>query len=128
MQRHYTAIGQLMQAMSSPMVPEEVKDYMVKTVRSLDRFMKRVLKDFGYDQPEQYVPEPKLPQLPPAGEGGPDQKGAGRGQVAPGGAPLQSAIAAAAQRGPGMVPAPVNSGIPGGSPGAPGAGGGQPPV
>jgi hypothetical protein len=61
LQRHYTAVGQLMQAMSSPMIPPEVKDYMVKTVRSLDRFMKRVMKDFQYDQPDQYVPDPKLP-------------------------------------------------------------------
>jgi len=123
MQRHYTAVGQLMQAMSSPMVPDEVKDYMVKTVRSLDRFMKRVLRDFGYDQPEQFIPEPKLPQ-----QGGADQKPTPRGQVAPGGSPLSSTIAAASQPGPGVVPAPGGGGVGPGSAGTPGAGGGPPPL
>lgn len=120
MQRHYTAVGQLMQAMSSPMIPDEVKDYMVKTVRALDRFMKRVLKDFGYDQPDQYVPDPKLPE----GAGGANPQVAGGGKVAPGGPPLQSAIAAAAQPGPGVVPAPSGGGVPGGGGGAPPTGAG----
>jgi hypothetical protein len=123
MQRHYTAIGQLMQAMSSPMAPEDVKDYMVKTVRSLDRFMKRVLRDFGYDQPDQFIPEPKLPD-----QGGANPPTAGGGKVAPGGAPLQSAIAAASQPGAGVVPAPGGGGLPPGGPGTPGAGGGLPQV
>ena len=121
MQRHYTAIGQLMQAMSSPMVPDDVKDYMQKTVRSLDRFMKRVLRDFGYDQPDKYIPEPRLPQSSPA-----NPPPAGGGQMAPGGSSLQSAIAAASARGPGMAPAPGGGGIPGGPAGAAGAGGGLP--
>ena len=124
LQRHYTAVGQLMQAMSSPMVGEEVKDYMVKTVRSLDRFMKRVMKDFGYDQPESYVPEPKLPDQ----QGGPGAPPAAGGQVAPGGASLSSTIAAASQPGGGVVQGPANVGVSGGGPGAPPAGGGGPQV
>jgi hypothetical protein len=118
MQRHYTAVGQLMQAMSSPMVPPEVKDYMVKTVRSLDRFMKRVLRDFNYDQPDQFIPEPNLPNT----------QAAGGGQVAPARPPIQSAIAAASQPGPGVVPAPGGPSVPPGGAGTPPPGGGAPPA
>ena len=121
LQRHYTAVGQLMQAMSSPMIPDEVKDYMVKTVRSLDRFMKRVMKDFQYDQPEQFVPEPKLPQI----QSGQNPPAASGRQVAPGAPPLSSTIAAASQQGGGVVPAPSGPGVSGGpAPSAPAGGGG----
>jgi hypothetical protein len=123
MQRHYTAIGQLMQAMSSPMIPEDVKDYMQKTVRSLDRFMKRVLRDFGYDQPDQFIPEPRLPQ--PSGA---DQGGAGGRQMAPAQSSIQSTIAAASGGGGQVVPAPSGAGVSGGPPQPPPAGGGTAPV
>lgn len=56
MQRHYTAQGQLMQAVNNPGIPQDVKDYLFKVLQAADRVMKRVLKDFGYDQPEDYIP------------------------------------------------------------------------
>jgi hypothetical protein len=127
LQRHYTAVGQLMQAMSSPMIQPEVKDYMVKTVRSLDRFIKRVMKDFQYDQPEQYVPEPKLPDFS-EGQGGKNPPPPPGGQVAPNAASIQSTAAATPGRGPANVPAPGVGGVAGGTPAAPGAGGGGPQV
>src|SRR6266566_5853550 len=90
MQRHYTSVGQLMQAISNPIVPPQVQDYLVKVIQSSDRLMKRILKDFGYDQPDQFIPEPQLPRRQ-------DGQGQPRGsQEAGGGQPLQGAAASAA--------------------------------
>jgi hypothetical protein len=57
MQRHYTAISQLMQAMANPQVTDEAKDYFKKVISASERLHKTILKDFGYDQPERFVPE-----------------------------------------------------------------------
>ena len=95
MQRHYTSIGQLMQAISNPIVPPAVSGYLVKVIQSSDRLMKRILKDFGYDQPDQFIPEPELPQRQPQGGGGPQNGG---------GQPVQGAAASAAGGGAGPVP------------------------
>jgi hypothetical protein len=57
MQRHYTAQAQLMQAINNPMIPPQVKDYLTRVMDGSDRIMKRILKDFGYDQPEEFIPE-----------------------------------------------------------------------
>lgn len=85
MQRHYTAQAQLMQAVNNQMIPPEVKEYLVHVMQGSDRIMKRVLKDFGYDQPEDFIPDaaesvkkgaqqnaspqaqPQNPGLPPTG-------------------------------------------------------------
>lgn len=58
MQRHYTSIGQLLQAVSNPIIPEELRKYLTKTAYAATRLMRRILKDFGYDQPDQFVPDP----------------------------------------------------------------------
>lgn len=110
MQRHYTAVSQLLQALNNPMTPPTVQQYLAKVIPAMDRLVRRVLKDFQYDQPDQYIPDLK--------EGREDQtpKGPGGGQVATQGSPMGAAIAAAAQRGPGMVPAPTGGGIPPGNP------------
>jgi hypothetical protein len=60
LQRHYTAVGQMMQAISNPAIPPEVKDYLMKVIHSMDAFTMRILRDFQYDQPEEYVPEPRI--------------------------------------------------------------------
>jgi hypothetical protein len=113
--------------MSSPMIQPEVKDYMVKTVRSLDRFIKRVMKDFQYDQPEQYVPEPKLPDFS-EGQGGKNPPSPPGGQMAPSPSSIQSTAAATPGRGPANVPAPGVAGVGGGTPPPVGTGGGGPQV
>lgn len=56
-QRHYTAQAQLMQAIQNPMIPEAAKDYLTRVMKASDRIMMRVLKDFGYDQPEEFIPD-----------------------------------------------------------------------
>ena len=57
MQRHYTAQAQLMQAVNNPGIPPQVRDYMTRVMDGSDRIMKRILKDFGYDQPEEFIPD-----------------------------------------------------------------------
>lgn len=114
MQRHYTAIAQLMQAIANPIVPPPVQDLLVKQVQSLNRFMKRILKDFGYDQPDIFIPEPKLPESTSSGA-----SAGGQGPGAGGG--MGAAIAAASSSGGGMAPAPGGAGVPGGPPFAPSA-------
>jgi hypothetical protein len=69
-QRHYTAQAQLMQAINNPMIPPAVKEYLTRVMLGSDRIMKRVLKDFGYDQPDDFIPDASktLPQgAPPNG-------------------------------------------------------------
>jgi hypothetical protein len=110
MQRFYTQIGQLMQAISNPIVPPEVRDYLVKVIQSSNRLMKRILKDFGYDQPDQFVPEPKLPETQGASE--PSQFGGG-GEIR-GGQPVQGAAATAAGGGAGFLPQPGGASSSGG--------------
>lgn len=106
MQRHYTAIGQLMQAISNPIVPPQVSDYLVKVIQSSDRLMKRILKDFGYDQPAQFIPEPQLPQ-PQGGSGGGPQNG--------GGQPVSGTPSPAAGGGAGLLPQSGGAGSSSGS-------------
>jgi hypothetical protein len=114
MQRHYTAIGQLMQAISNPIVPPPVSAYLVKVIQSSDRLMKRILKDFGYDQPDQFIPEPELPQ----------QTQAGGGPQAGGSPPVQGAPGTSPGGGPGLLPQPGGGGASPGTVGveAPGIG------
>lgn len=57
MQRQYTAIGQLMQAIANPMVDPKTKKYFIAVAMASNLLHKRVLKDFGYEQPDIYVPE-----------------------------------------------------------------------
>ncbi len=114
MQRHYTAVGQLMQAISNPIIPPAVGDYLVKVIQSSDRLMKRVLKDFGYDQPDQFIPEPRLPQTSSMEAGG----GSG------GGSPVSSPSPTPPGGGAGAIPQPGGGGVAGGLGGM--AGGGTP--
>jgi len=116
MQRHYTAIGQLMQAISNPIVPPQVGDYLAKVIQSSDRLMKRILKDFGYDQPDQFIPEPQLPQRQTPG-GGPQNGGS---------QPVQGAAAPSPGGGAGLLPQPSGGGAPAGPQGTPASSMGRP--
>lgn len=89
MQRHYTAQAQLMQAVNNPGIPEQVKQYLIRVMEGSDRIMKRVLKDFGYDQPEEFIPDAKQAVTP---QGGPV---APQGQINP--AQLAASVAASRQ-------------------------------
>jgi hypothetical protein len=117
LQRHGTAIGQLMQSISNPMVPPDLQEYLKQWIVASNMFMKGVLKDFGYDQPDRYLPDPTLPAPPRPNQQGP---------MAPKGAPVDRTAIAAAQAGSGMAPGPGGSGVSPGPPQPPATGGGPP--
>lgn len=96
MQRHYTAVAQVLQSIANPIVPQEVRAYLVNVVQSSELLHKRVLKDFGYEQPDIFVPEAKVSD-------GQNQGTPQGGQMAPGGAPMAGA-GATAPGGGGPVP------------------------
>jgi hypothetical protein len=56
-QRHYTAQAQLMQAINNPQIPPPAQAYLVKVLGGADRLMFHGLREFGYDQPEDFVPD-----------------------------------------------------------------------
>lgn len=88
MERFYTSISQVMQAVSNPIVPPEVKKYMIGRIVATEALHKRILKDFGYEQPDLFIPEAELPQAqegPQAGPGGMGQPPMGGGGAAGGG-------------------------------------------
>ena len=95
LQRHYTAVGQLLQALGNPMIPPETQDYFMKTILASEMFHKKVVHDFGYEQPDLFVPEAKV--------GGEAQGGMGQGAMAPGGAPVEGAAAGLPSGGGGQV-------------------------
>lgn len=98
MQRHYTAVSQLMQAINNPMIDPGTKAWMINVVQASELLHKRIVKDFGYEQPDIYVPEAKVGdqsggkpnpqgpmapgQLPMGGAGG--GGGGGVGPILPG--------------------------------------------
>ena len=97
MQRHNTAVAQLMQAIANPMTPPPLKQYFIRVIQSSEMLHKRVLKDFGYEQPDIYVPEAEVSDQPnvAASQGG---------QVAPGGAPMAGASPSPAGGSGGVLP------------------------
>lgn len=93
LQRHYTAVGQTLQALSNPMVPPMSKDYFTHLIVASEMFHKKLLKDFGYDQPDLYIPDAQTQPPPQQGAGGSPSQGApmggtAQGQPGAGGAPV----------------------------------------
>jgi hypothetical protein len=109
LQRHWTAVAQLIQAIANPMAPPEFKAYAVSVVLASELFHKKVLKDFDYDQPDLYIPEAKV------GNQQPNQGANGPGQMAPGGPPMGGGPQPTPGGGAGMVPLPSMGGSPGGA-------------
>ena len=90
LQRHYTAVGQLLQAIANPMVPPQAREYFTSLVVASEMFHKKLIKDFGYEQPDLYVPEAKVQQPQNAGAarqagGGPPMGGNPQGEQGGGG-------------------------------------------
>jgi hypothetical protein len=56
-QRHYTAQAQIMQAVNNPMIPDNAKKYLMHVLAASDRLMNQILRDFGKDQPKNFIPD-----------------------------------------------------------------------
>jgi hypothetical protein len=107
MQRHYTATGQLLQALANPMIPPPTKKYFTDVITAAEMFHRRVVKDFGYEQPDLYIPEAQTEEQ--------QSKGAvPGGGMAPGGAPVEGAGQAPGGGPSSPVPLPGLGGAPGG--------------
>ena len=103
MQRYITASGQLMQAIASPMAPPETKQFFTRAIQTSELLHKRILKDFGYDQPDIYVPEAQVSDQPQGQQGQPQgQPGAGAGPG--GGVPMAGAGGGGAGALAGLLP------------------------
>lgn len=57
-QKHYTAIGQLLQAVQSPQIEPVLKDYLLKVITASDKLMSKIMINFGHDDEDTLVPEP----------------------------------------------------------------------
>lgn len=70
--RHYQAIGQMLQSVSNPMLPEQIKEYLTGAITAANIMMRSVMRHFGYEDPERLVPDVKAPVTPGgSGQGGP---------------------------------------------------------
>lgn len=84
--RHYSQITQMLQSSADPRVPDEIKQYVAKAVRGADYMMKSVMRHFGYDEVEKYVPDALPPEGAPGAkpQGAPQGQGQGQPQTQPG--------------------------------------------
>jgi hypothetical protein len=77
MYQHNQQQIQLVQAIEqNQQIADPVKKWMIKIQQSQDQMMKRLLRNFGYDQPDEFVPDLDLEkqnatqsQAPPPGNG-----------------------------------------------------------
>lgn len=56
LQRHYTAIGQIIQAVQNPNIDQILKDYLIKAIKGSDQIMEKVLMSFGIDDKSRILP------------------------------------------------------------------------
>ena len=83
MQRHHMGISQILQAVSNPQLPPEVKQFLVGWIDSSSLIMARILRNFGHDDISRLLPERKLLEGQSAGQG--QGQGATSGQSSSGG-------------------------------------------
>lgn len=60
MQRHHQGVSQIMQAVSNPSLPAEMKQFLVGWIDSSSLLMARILRNFGHDDISRLLPERKL--------------------------------------------------------------------
>jgi len=57
MQRHYGAITNILQGIQNPMMPPELKEYLLGSIGGMAALMSRLLRCFGYDDISRLQPE-----------------------------------------------------------------------
>lgn len=60
MQRHYSAIAQVMQGISNPTIPPEIKEFLVGSIGGMAYVMSKLARAFGYDDLTRMQPELEL--------------------------------------------------------------------
>jgi hypothetical protein len=54
---HWQMVNQLLQASQNPMAPPQMQDYILQVILSSNLLMKRIVKDFGIEDPSSVVPD-----------------------------------------------------------------------
>ena len=60
MTRHYQMVSQLIGAVQGVMTPPDVKAYLTDVIKASNALMKTILRNFGHDDIDVLVPEPKV--------------------------------------------------------------------
>lgn len=60
MQRHYGAIAQIFQGITNPVIPPELKEYLMGSIGGMSYIMSKLLRAFGYDDIGRMQPEVKI--------------------------------------------------------------------
>lgn len=107
MSRHFQAIGAMLQSLSNQMLPGPVREYATKAIRASEFLQKTILRHFGYDEVDKYVPQ-ALPEEAPSGEAVARVGGGGSEGVVPtatsGGSPPPPSVPSGAAPPQPMVP------------------------
>jgi hypothetical protein len=90
--RHYQMVAGILQAISNPALPENMRKYLTDTTRAADHLMRTVSKLFDIDEPDRVVPEPELGQAPQAGAPANGQSSGGGTVLPPGASPLLASL------------------------------------
>lgn len=83
MQRHHMGISQILQSLGNPMVPEDLKKFLVGWIDSSSIIMGRLLRNFGYDDTSRLLPERNI--LKDLGEKQGQGQGTSQGKGGPSG-------------------------------------------
>lgn len=62
MQRHYGAIAQILQGVTNPVIPPEVKEFLIGSIGGMAYVMSKLARAFGYDDVSRMQPELKVLQ------------------------------------------------------------------
>lgn len=60
MQRHYGAIAQILQGVVNPVIPPEIKQFLIGSIGGMSYVMAKLLRAFGYDDISRMQPENKV--------------------------------------------------------------------
>lgn len=60
MQRHQMGIAQILQSISNPQMPPEMKEYLLGVIDAGSQLMDRILRNFAHDDTSRLLPEKKL--------------------------------------------------------------------
>jgi len=113
-QGHHRNIINMLQAIAQAQIPDEAKAFFVKVMESQNRLAKQLFRAFGFDQPDEFVPDIPKEQNAPVQQANPGAAGPqpANGQVAD---PRQALLAQLATRIGGSMGGPggaTNGGAP----------------
>lgn len=60
MDRHYGAIAQILQGITNPVIPPEIKEFLIGSIRAKSYIMGKLLRAFNYDDISRMQPEIKV--------------------------------------------------------------------